>query len=145
MQLLEERDAELERLETVASGLREAAASRDLVAAEARRALSSKDSALRDKEARWVGPWAPGCDDGPGLLGLVQSVGLQRQREQHCYIAFTIQGAARAGSSVSCLMWPQELPRECAPHRLTVPACLPACLPACSFTGWRRWRTGKRR
>jgi len=58
MQLLEERDAELERVDKVVAGLRESATSRDSALAEARRALSSKEAALRDKEARWVvGAW----------------------------------------------------------------------------------------
>lgn len=55
-QLLEERDAELERVDSVVAGLREAATSREAALAEARRALSAKEVALREREARWGGP-----------------------------------------------------------------------------------------
>lgn len=51
-QLLEERDAELERLESVAGGLRESAASHQAGLAEARRQLSEREAALREKDAR---------------------------------------------------------------------------------------------
>ena len=51
-QLLEERDAKLERLEAATAGLREAGAAHNAGLAEARRQLAEKEAALRDKEAR---------------------------------------------------------------------------------------------
>lgn len=55
VQLLEERDAELERVDIVLAGLREAAATRDAALSEARTSLAAKEAALRDKEARLGG------------------------------------------------------------------------------------------
>ena len=53
LQLLEERDAELERMDTVMGGLREAAATRETALQEARLSLGDREAALWDKEARW--------------------------------------------------------------------------------------------
>ena len=54
VQLLEERDAELERVDAVMTGLREAAATREAALQEARHTLGCREAALRDKEARWA-------------------------------------------------------------------------------------------
>ena len=51
-QLLEERDAELERTDLVLTGVKEAAAAKEVALAEARRALAEREAALRDREAR---------------------------------------------------------------------------------------------
>lgn len=67
VQLLQERDAELERADQVLVGLREAATARDAALAEARRGLAAKEAALRDKEARSGGCFAASvimCTDG---------------------------------------------------------------------------------
>lgn len=60
VQLLQERDAELDRADKVLAGLREAASKRDAALAEARRGLAAKEAALRDKEARSGGCLASG-------------------------------------------------------------------------------------
>lgn len=52
LKLLEERDAELERVDAVMTGLREAAATREAALQEARHTLGCREAALRDKEAR---------------------------------------------------------------------------------------------
>ena len=54
MQLLEERDAELERLEKELGGLRQAGAAHNSGLAEARRLAAEREAALREKEARCV-------------------------------------------------------------------------------------------
>ena len=67
LQLLEERDAELERVDTVMAGLKEAATTREAALQETRRTLSDKEAALRDREARWV-PFFIAVGVGEGLL-----------------------------------------------------------------------------
>ncbi|KAL4858126.1 hypothetical protein ACK3TF_001623 [Chlorella vulgaris] len=52
LKLLDERDSELERVDTVTAGLREAAAAREAALQDARRTASDRDAALREKEAR---------------------------------------------------------------------------------------------
>ncbi len=62
VQLLQERDAELDRADKVLAGLREAASKRDADLAEARRGLAAREAALRDKEARSGGCLASGSE-----------------------------------------------------------------------------------
>ena len=88
LQLLEERDAELERMDSVMGGLREAAATREAALQEARRSLGDVQAALREKEARW------GIGSRVEAAGWVGVGRLGHLGRQGCWLAGWQEGTA---------------------------------------------------